>query len=235
MKISQILDKIDEKQLFVPAFQREYVWKKNDAKNLIASLIREYPTGTMLTWETNHPPELKGDWEYNSNQGAVKLILDGQQRITTLYMLIRGEIPPYYKPEEITHDTRHLYVNAETMDLQYYKKNLMANNPLWVNLTDIFKVKIRAKNVVKALKNKGEDVSDERDDLIDDNFNLIVRIPDRDFVEQTIPVKATIKEAIDIFYVVNASGVNLSDAELALAQICGYWPNARELFKAKLM
>jgi uncharacterized protein with ParB-like and HNH nuclease domain len=33
MKISQILDKIDEKQLFVPAFQREYVWKKADAKN----------------------------------------------------------------------------------------------------------------------------------------------------------------------------------------------------------
>ena len=49
MKISQILDKIDEKQLFVPAFQREYVWKKPDAKNLIASLIRDYPTGIMLT------------------------------------------------------------------------------------------------------------------------------------------------------------------------------------------
>ena len=32
MKISQILDKIDDGQLFVPAFQREYVWKKNDVK-----------------------------------------------------------------------------------------------------------------------------------------------------------------------------------------------------------
>ena len=41
MKIRQILDKIDEKQLFVPAFQREYVWKRLDAKNLIASLIKE--------------------------------------------------------------------------------------------------------------------------------------------------------------------------------------------------
>ena len=35
MKISQIIDKIDERQLFVPAFQREYVWKRPDAKNLI--------------------------------------------------------------------------------------------------------------------------------------------------------------------------------------------------------
>jgi hypothetical protein len=46
-----------------------------------------------------------------------------------------------------------------------------------------------------------------------------------------IPVKATIKEAIDIFYIVNASGVNLTDAELALAQISGYWAQARQLFK----
>ena len=120
MRISQILDKIDENQLFVPAFQREYVWKKDDAKELVASLLKEYPTGTMLTWETNNPPELKGDWEYTSSQGAVKLILDGQQRITTLYMLIRGEIPPYYMLKEITHDTRNLYINIETMELQYY-------------------------------------------------------------------------------------------------------------------
>ncbi|MGK0489064.1 MAG: hypothetical protein ACJAXB_002256, partial [Candidatus Endobugula sp.] len=65
MKISQIIDKIDEKQLFVPAFQREYVWKKQNAKDLLNSLIEEYPTGTMLTWETNSPPELKGSHKYN--------------------------------------------------------------------------------------------------------------------------------------------------------------------------
>jgi uncharacterized protein with ParB-like and HNH nuclease domain len=35
MKISSILEKIDENQLFIPAFQREYVWKRDDAKQLI--------------------------------------------------------------------------------------------------------------------------------------------------------------------------------------------------------
>ena len=68
MKISQILDKIDDNQLFVPAFQREYVWKKDDAKELVASLIKEYPTGTMLTWETNDPPT-KGQVEIRSQSG----------------------------------------------------------------------------------------------------------------------------------------------------------------------
>src|SRR5579885_1570991 len=88
MRISTILDKIDENQLFVPAFQREYVWKRDDAKQLLDSLIKQYPTGTMLTWETNRPPELKGPHKYDEKQGAVRILLDGQQRITTLYMLI---------------------------------------------------------------------------------------------------------------------------------------------------
>lgn len=233
MKISQILDKIDEHQLFVPAFQREYVWRREDAKDLMASLIKEYPTGTMLTWDTNSPPELKGKHIYDPKQGAIKLILDGQQRITTLYMIIRGEIPPYYTQEEITHDTRNLYVNLETLELEYYGRTRMEKNPLWVNLTDIFKRNIRCRDIVRQLETR-EAVSREREDKLDDNFRAIERILDREFVEQSIPIKASIKEAIDIFYIVNASGVNLTEAELALAQISGYWPKARERFKAKL-
>ncbi len=236
MKIRQIIDKIDENQLFVPAFQREYVWKRNDAKNLISSLIKDYPTGTMLTWETNNPPELKGKYKYDENKGAVKIILDGQQRITTLYMLMKGEIPPYYTEKEIENDIRNLYVNVETLELEYYKVKTMENNPLWVNLTDIFKGKVRDRDITDELekRNNGERLPRERETIISDNIRAIALIEHRDFLEQVIPVKASIKEAIDIFYIVNASGVNLTDAELALAQISGYWPNARDLFKKKL-
>ncbi|MHC1730263.1 MAG: DUF262 domain-containing protein [Syntrophobacteraceae bacterium] len=234
MKIRMILDKIDEHQLFVPAFQREYVWKREHAKDLMSSLIKDYPTGTMLTWETNTPPELKGKVACDERMGAVKLVLDGQQRITTLYLIIRGEIPPYYISEDIKQDTRNLYVNVETLELEYYKPNKMEKDPLWINLTDIFQNKVRHKNVIRDLEKNGEDVSKDRDDKIEDNFAAIAKIPDREFLEQTIPIRATIKEAIDIFYIVNASGVNLTDAELALAQISGYWPKARELFKTKL-
>jgi len=234
MKISQILDKIDENQLFVPALQREYVWKRNDAKKLLDSLIKDYPTGTMLTWDTNTPPEFKGSMQYNQAMGTVKVILDGQQRITTLYMIIRGEFPPYYNPEEITHDTRNLYVNVETLELSYHQKRMMDNNPLWVKLKQIFKQELRSRDITRAMEDLGEEVTREREYLIDDNMNSITRIIHRDFPEQLVPVKATIKEAIDIFYIVNASGVNLTDAELALAQICGYWPKARKEMKKKL-
>lgn len=234
MKISQILDKIDENQLFIPAFQREYVWSRDNAKNLIASLIRNYPTGTMLTWETNTPPELKGNWVYDPRQGAVKIILDGQQRITTLYLLIRNEIPPYYKESEILRDPRDLYVNIKTLELQYYKQTVMKNDPYWLNITDIFQRKLRGLDVIRGIQDKEVELTREEEDKLSDNFHEIENIPDLEFLEQSIPIKASLKEAIDIFYIVNASGVNLTEAELALAQISGYWPQAREIFKKKI-
>ncbi len=232
MKISSILEKIDERQLFVPAFQREYVWKKRDAKLLVDSLIKGYPTGTILTWDTNQPPELKGDHVYDPRQGAIKILLDGQQRVTTLYMLIRGELPPYYSLEEITEDTRGLHINVETREIEYHQKR-MDNDPRWLNITDIFKKEVRARDVVRALENTGRDLTKEEDDKIDDSFAAVQGILDREFPEQNIPVRASLREAIDIFYIVNAGGVSLTDAELALAQISGYWPQAREAFKAK--
>ena len=200
MKIATILDKIDEHQLFVPAFQREYVWKRDDAKKLLDSLIKDYPTGTMLIWETNQPPELKGPHQYDQKQGAVRILLDGQQRITTLYMLIRGEIPPYYTLPEITNDTRGLYVNVETKELEYYSQSKMGKDPSWRNITDIFRKKVRARDIRDELEKLGLIVAKDRADLIDDNVQAIQSILDREFPEQIIPVKATIREAIDIFY-----------------------------------
>lgn len=235
MKISTALDKIDEKQLFVPAFQREYVWKRDDAKELIDSLIREYPTGTMLTWETNTPPELKGPHKYDSKQGAVRILLDGQQRLTTLYMLIRGELPPYYTTSEILNDTRGLYVNVATLELEYFKKQKMENDPLWQNITSIFKDEVWDQDLIKGLEARGGEVTKETARLISGNIKQIESILNWDFPEQTIPIKASVREAIDIFYKVNASGVSLTEAELALAQISGYWPEARDIFKRKLI
>lgn len=196
-------------------------------------MLRDYPTGTMLTWETNSPPELKGEYTYDHNKGSVKLILDGQQRITTLYLLIKGEIPPYYTEHEIMNDVRGLYVNIKSLELEYYKKTIMSGNPFWIDITRIFKNETNALQIIKAIKEQQE-IDDETQFLILDNISKIQQIQNKEFLEQTIPVKANIREAIDIFYIVNASGVNLTDAELALAQISGYWPDARERIKEKL-
>ena len=110
----------------------------------------------------------------------------------------------------------------------------MENNPLWQNITDVFQDKISAFDLQSKFAAVGKEIGLGELKKLNENINSITHIEDREFPEQTIPVKATIREAIDIFYKVNASGVALTDAELALAQISGYWPQARDTFKAKL-
>ena len=193
MQIRRLLDKIDEDQLFIPAFQREYVWKRQDVRSLFNSLLKEYPTGNLLTWETNNPPELKGNKVYEKSWGSIKLILDGQQRITSLYLIIRGEIPPYYEEKDITQNTRGLHVNLSNLELKYSPKAKMENNSFWINLTEIFKGKIDPFDFVEKLESDDVELDKEERRQIQKNFRKVENILDFDFKEQTIPIKASIR------------------------------------------
>ena len=59
MKIHDALTSIGKQDLVLPEFQREYVWSKDQAKQLLVSLMRGYPVGGLLVWKTDCPPELK--------------------------------------------------------------------------------------------------------------------------------------------------------------------------------
>jgi uncharacterized protein with ParB-like and HNH nuclease domain len=100
-KISKLLDSITDLEVVVPEFQREYVWTLDQAKELMVSLYSGYPTGSVLLWETDNPPEIKNNARKLEQTGWVKVLLDGQQRLTTLYLIINGAIPPYYTEKDI--------------------------------------------------------------------------------------------------------------------------------------
>lgn len=112
---------------------------------------------------------------------------------------MKGVIYPYYTATEIENDIRNLYINIETTDLEYCKAKMIKNNPLWINIADIFKGKIRKRDITGELEgyNNGERLT--RETIISNNLNAIKRIYDHNFLEQLIPVKARIIEAIDIF------------------------------------
>ena len=123
MKINQLLDGIEKFNLVLPEFQREYVWSKEQAKQLMVSLLKGYPVGGLLFWETNEPPELKNLDVPPEKLGNINVILDGQQRLTTLYLLANGHIPPYYRPMDINNDPRDLYFHLGENDFQYYHRS----------------------------------------------------------------------------------------------------------------
>ena len=86
--LKQLIDFIDSKHIAIPEFQRGFVWKKKQVKDLFDSLIKRYPVGSLIFWKTNkHIDARTLDGEKLPQKKF--LILDGQQRIASIYYLCR--------------------------------------------------------------------------------------------------------------------------------------------------
>lgn len=233
MKIHHLMDGIDKRDIVLPEFQREYVWTRDQAKQLVASLMKEYPLGSLLFWKTVTPPELKNLDVDPSQVGSTTIILDGQQRLTTLYLLMRGTVPFYYREEDITNDPRGLHINLRNGELQYYQPSIMKSDPAWVSVVDCFTKDIDVFEIADQLLEEGQ-VFKTLAKQLDRTLSCLKDIEKIDIPEQTVPANASLDSAIDIFDLVNSQGTKLTDAELALTHITGKWSDARRTMKAKI-
>ena len=233
-KILELLIDIEKQNLLLPEFQREYVWNREQAKQLMVSLYKEYPIGSLLFWKTDQPPALKNFHAPERGSGTVLVILDGQQRLTTLYMLMKGKIPPYYSEKDIHFDPRELYFNLFTGEFQYYLSSKMKDNPIWLRVVDIFSTsKVDVISIAKSITENDADALDLSNKL-NENLNRIRNIQNIDIPVQLVPPHASLDDAIDIFDRVNRQGTMLTDAELALTHITGKWADARREMKRKI-
>ena len=237
-KITELMSDIHNQDLVLPEFQREYVWTLEQAKQLMVSLFRGYPTGSLLFWKTTNPPELKNISIPGDKLGATSVILDGQQRLTTLYLFIEGKIPPYYQPNDIKTDPRDLYFDLDSGEFQYYQVTRMKNNPTWVRVTDCFisatPVKVFEIVQKKIVASSATIEQFQLAQLYNDNLTKLCNISEKDYPVQTVPPNADIDAAIDVFDRVNSLGTKLTDAELALTHITGKWAKARKVMKTKI-
>ena len=112
-KIDKLLEEIDEQTLVVPEFQREYKWRFSHVKKLFASLVKDNPIGAVCIWKTSEQVPLRNTEPMTSNN-EYNIILDGQQRLTSLYYLFRGKNPPYYAKEEQFYERRILLIFLQT-------------------------------------------------------------------------------------------------------------------------
>jgi len=89
-KIDKLINRINSGDIRIPAFQRSYVWKQNQILELLDSIVKNYPVGSLLLWSTserlNHTRNIAGykipdtEVEY-----PVNYVLDGQQRLSSIY------------------------------------------------------------------------------------------------------------------------------------------------------
>ncbi len=91
--VEELVGMIERGELRLPEMQRRYVWRSTRVRDLLDSLYRGYPSGAILLWETDEAVPLQEfavEQQKNPYQ-STRLLLDGQQRLTSLSAVIRGE------------------------------------------------------------------------------------------------------------------------------------------------
>lgn len=227
------LEAIRNREILLPEFQREYTWNRDQAKTLIDSLRVGYPTGAFLLWKTKDVPALKNMPDFHADH-RVSVLLDGQQRLTTLYLLTRDSIPPYYRDQDIKTDPRNLFFNLLTRELLYYKPSAMDSRPEWVQVTQCFSsTDIGLQEIAEGIADR--DMIDKFDAYVtlDESLKALTRILDTILPIMYVKEDSILKDALTVFDRVNSQGTPLTEADLALAHMCSHWAEARRTLKAK--
>ena len=124
-KIDKIINRINSGDIRIPAFQRAYVWKQNQIIDLLDSVIKNYPIGSVLLWSTKevlrHTRNIAGyKIPENDIDYPVNYILDGQQRISSIYATFSDKT--VQEPESARYnpnlDIFEIYYNFSTKKFQ---------------------------------------------------------------------------------------------------------------------
>lgn len=228
MKIEDILSQIDLGSMALPEFQRGYVWNRDQVRGLMQSLYRRYPVGSLLVWVTQTDlANARGDGALSP--GYVKLLLDGQQRITSLYGLVRGKPPRFFDGNAQAFTGLHFHLDDEVFE--FYASLKMGDNPLWVNVTELMQQGV-GPVIGRLYQNPA---------LAPKMVTYIKRITAVEgiksidlHIEEVTGEDKTVDVVVDIFNNVNSGGTKLSKGDLALAKVCAEWPEARQELKATL-
>lgn len=114
--LKDILRKAHEGRLQLPDFQRDYVWGDEDVRSLIASIAKGFPVGALLTLESGGEVRFKPRLLAGVPQVEVapaELLLDGQQRITSLYQVAYSQAPVKTKTPKGTEIERYYYLDIK--------------------------------------------------------------------------------------------------------------------------
>ena len=231
MKISTILDHIDSGHMALPEFQRGYVWNRDQVRGLFDSLYRRHPVGGLLVWATESKTAThRGDGALAA--GVVKLLLDGQQRMTSLYGVVRGKPPKFFDGNAQAFTGLRFHLDGESFE--FYQPVKMKDDPLWIDVTELMGKGTAGLGAFVTRLTAQPELAPKVGEYAG-RLSRLLSITDVDLhIEEVTGADKSLDVVVDIFNRVNSGGTKLSKGDLALAKICAEWPEGREAMKAKL-
>lgn len=225
--INELLLSIDNGEYKIPEFQRGYVWNSKQVKEFFRSLFLGYPSGSFLIWKTKEPSKLKGD-SVNKDSLFHQLILDGQQRLTTIYTIFRGKTPNWYEGQSLRTD---LYFSLEEEEFEYYMPKKMANKLEWINVSE-FLSKGGVTAFITMLEEMDEDAKSYYLKKLA-TLNKLGAIKDYGYYIKEIS-ESDIEKVVEIFNLVNKTGTTLNESDLSLAIMTSNWPEIKDKFRESI-
>ncbi len=267
--IKETIKRINEGKMFLPALQRKFVWKAGQIIELFDSILRGYPIGTFLFWNLK---EVKNINEYSfykflnhydeesnkhnelapfpqlENQEGYYGVLDGQQRLSSLYLALQGTYK-FKKSRERNAHERKLYVDLlkEVQNEQVEENDLAYRLDFWsdeeVRDTNNEEYWFEIKQVLTF--DDIEKANEKADAIIDNNptlkpYSKTIRGNLRKLFDVLCGEKRLINfynvenkdlnEILDIFVRVNSGGTVLSKTDLLMSTIVVHWEEARNIF-----
>jgi len=230
--LSKLIHDIDMGEIGLPEIQRPFVWGNTKVRDLFDSMYKGFPVGYFLFWGNGISNGYKQIGESPKQKVPTLMIVDGQQRLTSLYAVINGV--------EVLHEDyrkERIYIAFNPITEQFRVTDAASRkNPeyipdislIWSPETDIFEL---ADNYLTSLKAYREVSLDEQKNIKKaiNNLNNLQNYP---FTALEISSVANEEQVAEIFVRVNSKGTSLNQADFILTLMSVFWDEGRAQLEA---
>ena len=226
--VEYMVSAIDQGTIGLPDIQRPFVWSAAKVRDLFDSMFRGYPIGYLLLWAA---PENEGikqiGTEVHGTDTPSTLIIDGQQRLTSLYAVMKGKtvLTKDFQEKKISISFRPLTGDFEVTTVAYKK------SPEWID--DISEVFTRIEGsfaiISQFIKHLSEhrELLDGEESTIADNIQQLLLLKKYPFSALEINSSTDEEDVADIFVRVNSQGQKLNQADFILTLMSVFWEEGR--------
>mgnify|MGYP001346968152 CR=1 FL=1 len=211
----------------LPDIQRPFVWKNAKVRDLFDSMYKGYPVGYLLMWENGLADDTKSIGIDQKQVPPQLVIVDGQQRLTSLYAVIRDikVVRENYNSEKISIAFNPIEEQFQVPDaaIQRNKAYIPDISRLWNKETDLFKV---VEDYLKSLRS-ARDVSDEEERKIQKSITKLQGLLSYPLTSLILAANISEEDVSDVFVRINSKGTPLNQADFILTLMSVFWDEGR--------
>lgn len=225
--ISSLIEDIDMGKIGLPELQRPFVWPNVNVRDLFDSLYRGYPAGFLLFWKTGVEGGLKSIGTDPKQSVPELAIVDGQQRLTSLYAVVKGMevLRSNFKKERIQIAFNPLSGRFDVADAAI-KKDRAFIPDISVLWAPDFKAGSFRRAFLDQLKMVRE-VTPQEEETIEDAIGNLRNLLSYSFVALTLDSSVDEETIAEVFVRINGKGKALNQADFIMTLMSVFWEEGR--------